>query len=516
MSITTLLPSEQKKDPQLGPIIRHLQDPVQYEAKPEWEKTVPRYYLNGVDDLLLMVQEGRADRIVVPSSLQVPLMELFHKLPVMGAHAKQRVTNMHLQRYFTWKGLTQMVKSYCKNCEECIAGVNKHGKVPGLMTLPRWPEGPFVRMHADTMRSLPTSEGYKHVLVVVDTYSRYIFTQPLRSGYPRHIVDALTAIFTRFGQPAVLVMDNGGEFRNREVVLFLQLWGVKWKFSSPYNPQANGQAEAAVKIIASRLRLTLLGLKESGTTRSGKDNASKWTTILPYVTMSYNCSPNEATGFSPYELIFGRMPNLPSRRATDIEEHEITGQDYSDYLRRLQQSMRYAHTLVDRTVADKRKQMKELFDKRRAPLKIEPGDFVYLTFPFSEKLKKFSPRATGPFKVEGVSHHPETGDVVAVTVNLPQPGGGDSILKVFPRRRIRKLTARLPAVDWTDLAKQAGRVDQGQAPLLVTELSNEGMDLSAPPDEDQPDTPMTRATEQEFLLFGRDEDDDTSMLSEGS
>ena len=441
----------------------------------------------------MITQEGKGNRMVVPASLQIPLTEIFHKSPTLGSHAKQKVTSMHLQRYFYWKGMTTEVKSYCKNCEACLAGKNKTGKVPGFITQPRWPEGPFMRMHADTIRSLPTVDGYRHVLVVVDTYTKYVFTHPLRSGYPRCVVDGFTAIFTRFGQPSVLVMDNGGEFRNREIALFLGMWGVTWKFSSPYNPQANGQAEAAVKIISNRLRLTLLGASEPSNSFRGRSSVTKWTTILPYVTMSYNCSPNEATGFSPYELLFGRVPCLPSGSAEQLEEHEVTNEDYSDHLARLRVALREAHDLVDQTTATRRQLMKEIFDRRRSPLKIQAGDFVYLTRPFSDKLKKFAPRASGPFKVEGVSYHPETSEVVAVTVNITQPGEIEPTLKVYPRRRIRKLTARLPTVDWRGLHQQAKSSSEITEPMQV----------------DDPPTQTAEATESEFLLFGAEDEGDT-------
>lgn len=37
----------------------------------------------------------------------------------------------------------------------------------------------------------------------------------------------------------------------------------------------------------------------------------KWSQHIAHLVNSYNCTPNEATGYIPYFLMFGREPKLP-------------------------------------------------------------------------------------------------------------------------------------------------------------------------------------------------------------
>ena len=55
------------------------------------------------------------------------------------------------------------------------------------------------------------NEGYKYVLVCIDTLSRFLFASPLKTKKPKEIVDALKDIFTK-RKPKRLRTDKGGEY----------------------------------------------------------------------------------------------------------------------------------------------------------------------------------------------------------------------------------------------------------------------------------------------------------------
>ena len=298
----TAFPTAQREDPILGEIIQTLLNENNNLLSPSISKALQRYSLWKPSNLLTVTLKDCCIRIMVPDSLQVPIIELFHKSPILGGHPGAKATTMHIKRYFHWKNIISCVQSYCDNCAACIKTRAQRGKVPGLLTNLPMPKGPFYRIHADTIKGLPVSKGYRYILLVMDSFTKFIFTHPLRTMHPLSVIEGLTLIFTRFGQPHSFTADNGSEFHCAEVTSFLQLWGVQWYFPSPYNPQANGQAEAGVKIISRRLRTTLAELKDSNPIKFA-DN--KWSIILPFITMSYNICPNEMTGFAPYELIFG-------------------------------------------------------------------------------------------------------------------------------------------------------------------------------------------------------------------
>ena len=449
LKILAKMPTEQLEDPFLRPIVMKLKSPGQGKTIPPTRSILNKYSLSQPENTLqIQLTDGRKV-FAVPESLQIPIMDIFHKSPVMGGHPQAKATELHIKRYFYWEKMVSMIHSYCASCEACKAGRNQAGKALGFLTLPQLPNAPFMKIHADTLCCLPKAQGYKHVLVVMDAFTKFIFTYPLRSSHPKHIVAALTNVFGNFGQPALFVADNGSEFHNWEVVNFLRLWGVQWQFPAPYNPQANGQAEAGVKIVTNKLRLAIVEFMQRCPAIKPEKIRSQWPAILPYVTYAYNSCPIEALEFSPYELVFGRSPRLPI--TVKIDEEQINSPqrvEAAQYLRQLQFALEYAHEYVEEKTIQRRQRMTDTFNNKRSPLLLKAGDHVYITHPYNQKPRKLEPRARGPYKVEKVSQHPDTHDVVSVTVDITPPGCTEKQFKVFARKRLRPIRSRLPTIDW--------------------------------------------------------------------
>ena len=80
-----------------------------------------------------------------------------------------------------------------------------------------------------------------------------------------HTTDASTVIkklkkhFARHGSPCQLVSDNGSQFVSAEFQKLTKEWDIEHTVTSPYNSQANGKTEAAVKSAKKLLRKTSKG-----------------------------------------------------------------------------------------------------------------------------------------------------------------------------------------------------------------------------------------------------------------
>lgn len=109
--------------------------------------------------------------------------------------------------------------------------------------------------------------------VAVDLFSLnqqdYLVTVDYYSGYweldRRHTTDASTVVtklkkhFARHGSPCQLVSDNGPQFVSAEFQKLTKEWDIEHTVTSPYNSEANGKAEAAVKSAKKLLRKTSKG-----------------------------------------------------------------------------------------------------------------------------------------------------------------------------------------------------------------------------------------------------------------
>ena len=84
----------------------------------------------------------------------------------------------------------------------------------------------------------------KKWIVLVDRYSGYAWTHQLRRTDTATVTAQLSTWFTEYGWPSTLRSDGGPQF-----LAFCAHNGIKHELSSPYNPESNGLAEAAVKNI---------------------------------------------------------------------------------------------------------------------------------------------------------------------------------------------------------------------------------------------------------------------------
>ena len=67
-----------------------------------------------------------------------------------------------------------------------------------------------------------------------------------------NVIKEMSSIFTICGIPHVVVSDNGPQYSSREFKDFAEEWGLTHVTSSLLHPQANGEAEMAVKMAKRR------------------------------------------------------------------------------------------------------------------------------------------------------------------------------------------------------------------------------------------------------------------------
>ena len=71
------------------------------------------------------------------------------------------------------------------------------------------------------------------------------------------------------------------------------------RVSSPYHPQANGQVESTNKVIENIL------------TKTVNSHRKDWADRLPEALSAYRTTWRDTTGFSPYDLVYGKSAIFP-------------------------------------------------------------------------------------------------------------------------------------------------------------------------------------------------------------
>lgn len=90
----------------------------------------------------------------------------------------------------------------------------------------------------------PNNE-YRYVAHLIDHFSCYHFTRPIKYKNAPTILKFLKDKFSMIGYPRKLHTDNGSEFVNGTVRDYLDRHGIEYVTGKPYHPQTQGKIERA-------------------------------------------------------------------------------------------------------------------------------------------------------------------------------------------------------------------------------------------------------------------------------
>jgi len=106
-------------------------------------------------------------------------------------------------------------------------------------------------------------------------------------------------ILTKFGCPLIIITYQGVHFINDVIKYLTNHFLLKHVNSTTYYPQGNGQVESSKKVLE-----TLL-------TKLINENKTYWDEHLSTMLFSYRTTYKVATGYTPYQLVYGLHPLMP-------------------------------------------------------------------------------------------------------------------------------------------------------------------------------------------------------------
>jgi transposase InsO family protein len=167
-----------------------------------------------------------------------------------------------------------------------------------------------------SLRKVP--EGYTHLLVAVDKFSKWIEARPITNLRAEWAVSFFTDVIHRFGVPNSIITDNESQFTSKKFLEFCDKHLICVDWAAIAHPQTNGQVERANGMILQGLKLRIFDrLNKSG---------RKWLQELPAVVWSLRTTPSRATGFTPFFLVYDAEAVLP----TDLEYGSPRVKGYDD------------------------------------------------------------------------------------------------------------------------------------------------------------------------------------------
>ena len=316
-------------------------------------------------------REMEMEQLVLPRKFRRAVLQVAHEIPMAGHMGRNKTTQRTLRRFY-WPTIFRDVKEFCRTCPDCQKASSRKGPRAPLIPLPVIEE-PFYRIAMDIVGPLPRSwSGNKYILVLCDYATRYPEALPLKTIDAEHIAEALINVFAGWGVPREILTDQGSNFTSQLLAELYRLLGVKALRISPYHPQTDGLVERFNQTLKAMLRKTV--------TEEGKN----WDKLLPYVLFAYREVPQVSTGFSPFELLYGREVRGPLDVLRESwEANEKSNESVVSHILSIRERMARMMEMARENEARAKDQQKKWYDRNARSREFKEGDEVLVMLPTS-------------------------------------------------------------------------------------------------------------------------------------
>ena len=213
-------------------------------------------------------------------------------------------------------------------------------------------DGPFERWHIDFLKLSKTNDGYQYLLLVVDSFTRWVEAFPMKTQDSKQVALVLfQQIFSRFGAPRKLVSDLGKQFMSHLILALCEIFNVTKHFTSAYHPQSNSFCERNNRTIIQAIRAY-----------TDKDQ-NNWPTLISGILMALRNSPcTQSTDHSPYYMVFGKEMRLPFD--TQVLPRDDLQKEAKQYINKILHNLKITQEIAESNVREKQQKSKDYYDKK--------------------------------------------------------------------------------------------------------------------------------------------------------
>ena len=319
------------------------------------------YFL--VDNILWREKDQNA-QIMLPSLYINHAVAMAHILVNHGGYEKVKE---NLDNWYH-PNLRKTIKELTSSCISCQMNNHKNTAVPqGFYNTNA---DPMTILCCDLMESLPPNDGYKHLLILTDPITGYMFSTPLKEKTSQEFLFYFNTNILPMFNIKKLLCDNGTIFTSIKVLKSLRAIGIEMIYSSAWNSQAHGTAESSVKILKQ-------AIKKAIHLRPEVD----WLMAVPILLKRYNLTIKSKTGYTPRELIFGKSTSFQTSHfdyLTDITSKKVfpklrTAQQQVDKItKEIEEFVKIAKEHIDQERNDRITKI----NKNRVKGNFKEGEFV--------------------------------------------------------------------------------------------------------------------------------------------
>ncbi len=275
------------------------------------DHSVPKALSNGTalweEDDGLVYYKGK---LYVPNdrALCRDIIKSCHDTVTTGHPGKNGTLEL-VSRYYWWPRMGGFITAYVEGCDCCQRyrhDIHESAPIQPMEV----PKGPWQIVGIDLISPLPLSHGKDCILNIVDHYSKQIHLFPVTTQITADGVASIyfEQVFPLHGIPHKIISDRGPQFAARSMCALYKRLGIESGITTAYHPQANGQVERKNQEVEVYLHMFISKRQDD------------WMDLLPTAEFVINSRLNSATGYTPFEVLYGYTPDftIPAGRPTGI------------------------------------------------------------------------------------------------------------------------------------------------------------------------------------------------------
>ncbi|KAK7877074.1 hypothetical protein WMY93_032212 [Mugilogobius chulae] len=362
------LMAEQRSDPSIGEVIHELESgdkspPTLRKELPELPLLLREFNkLELIDGVLYRRRQGEdqvSHQLVLPEALRDQVLHSLHN--DMGHLGVERTLDLVRSRFY-WPKMANDVETKIRTCPRCVRRKTPQEKAAPMVNIHT--TRPLELICMDFLSLEPDSSNVKDILVLTDHFTKFAMAFPTTNQKARTVAKCLWENFIiHYGFPERIHTDQGPDFESKLIKELCEVTGIKKSRTTPYHPRGNPVERF------NRTLLSMLGTLEN-------KQKSKWKEHVKPLVHAYNCTRNDVTGYTPYELMFGRSPRLPIDLAFGLSVREPQHKTHSEYVANLKSRLQESYQIASRNAAKNAERNKQRFDQRVTTSVLEPGDRV--------------------------------------------------------------------------------------------------------------------------------------------
>lgn len=215
---------------------------------------------------------------------------------IVGGHRGEEATRHKISVQYWWPRMGQMVHEWVLSCPECQKRSWRREREEHI---PQYVHAILFKVNIDTFRVGKKVQGYEFVVSAIEDATGYIDGEPLRNLKAAPVAKFLLNYVRRYGIVHKFVADRGSEFKAEEVIRALKAYGIALRFSNAGHPQGNAVVERSH------------GPVREAIVKWSRRGPEDWPSWLGLAYWAHNVTVRASTGYTPFQLWYGRHCPLP-------------------------------------------------------------------------------------------------------------------------------------------------------------------------------------------------------------